>query len=158
MSNYFPITKIGYKKLNEELLELEQAKLPQIIDAIQRARALGDLSENAEYKSAKEMQAILESRRAYLRNRMPYLKIIDFSKGFDDVRFGATVTLCDLDNDVKVTYQIVGEDESDPECRKISIKSPVGQACLGKCVEDCFDVITPGGSRSYEVVKIEYID
>ncbi|QEK38203.1 transcription elongation factor GreA [Candidatus Cytomitobacter indipagum] len=156
MNNYFPITKEGYKKLNDELFELENVKLPKIIEAIQKARALGDLSENAEYKAAKEMQGALESRRSYLRRRIPALRIIDFSNGFDDIRFGATITLCDLDNDAQVSYQLVGEDESDPDSGKISIKSPVGRSCLGRSEGDCFEVITPGGSREYEVIKILY--
>ncbi|QEK38650.1 transcription elongation factor GreA [Candidatus Cytomitobacter primus] len=152
-----PITRNGYEKLKNELHDLEAIERPKIIDAIQKARALGDLSENAEYKSAKEMQGKLDYRISYLRKRIPLLQITDLSKAVDNIiRFGAFITLIDIDTDKEIIYQLVGEDESSPEKGSISIKSPVGKCSLGKSVGDFFKVITPGGTKEYEVKNIDY--
>ncbi len=152
-----PITQNGFNKIMEELSNLEKIERPKVIEAIRSARALGDLSENAEYKAAKEKQASLDSRISYLNRRVPLLQVIEFSNNNTDViRFGAKVSLLDLNNDTKVLYILVGEDESDPNEGKISIRSPLGAALLGKSKSDLCEVKTPGGTKEYEIQNIQY--
>ncbi|MBU1239449.1 transcription elongation factor GreA, partial [Myxococcota bacterium] len=117
----------------------------------------GDLRENAEYHAAKEHQSHLAGRIAYLEGRVSLAEVIDPSKiTMDRVAFGATVTLENLDTEEKVTYQIVGEDESDPSNFKISIKSPLARAMMGKAVDDDFVLKTSAGEKEYAVITIQY--
>ena len=124
---------------------------------ISEARSHGDLSENAEYHAAKELQGITEARIADLEDKLSRADIIDVSKlKGDQVMFGATVTLIDEDTEDKVKYRIVGEIEGNVKEGKISITSPIARALLGKRKKDVVEVSTPGGGKSYEIVKVEF--
>ncbi|MEO1611826.1 MAG: transcription elongation factor GreA, partial [Pseudomonadota bacterium] len=129
----------------------------RIINAIAEARAHGDLSENAEYHSARERQSFIEGRIKELEGLISRADVIDPSKlGGDNVKFGATVTVADEDTDEEKTYQIVGETEADIEKGKLNIKSPLARALIGKEEGDSVEVMTPGGGKSYEVVSVEF--
>ncbi|MDP2151674.1 MAG: transcription elongation factor GreA [Parvibaculum sp.] len=152
-----PMTSEGYKALEEEIRFLKSVERPRIIKAISEARAHGDLSENAEYHAAKEQQGLNESRVAELEDKMYRADIIDVTKlSGDTVMFGAKVKLVDEDNDEESTYQIVGELEADVKKGRISITSPLARALIGKSVGDSVEVVTPGGGKSYEVLKISF--
>ena len=152
-----PMTIEGHKKLEEELHRIRSIERPRIIQAISEARAHGDLSENAEYHAAKEAQGLNEARVAELEDMLSRADVIDVSKlSGSTVKFGALVTLIDEDTEEKVKYRIVGEIESDVKQGKISIASPIARALIGKAKGDTVDVTTPRGSRSYEVVKVEW--
>ena len=152
-----PMTIEGYRVLEETLLRLKSEERPRIIQAIAEARAHGDLSENAEYHSAKEAQGLNEARVAELEDKLSRAEVIDPTKmSGDTVKFGATVQLVDEDTDEEVKYQIVGEDESSVRDGKISIRSPIARALIGKTVGDSAEVTTPKGSRSYEILKVEW--
>ncbi|MGD0918606.1 MAG: transcription elongation factor GreA, partial [Thermodesulfobacteriota bacterium] len=141
-----PITREGYNQLNKELVNLRKVVRPQVIKAIEEARAHGDLSENAEYVAAKERQSFVEKKIYETEQKLANSEIMDtlpFSNG--QVAFGSIVNLENLDNGDKVTYQIVGPDESNISSGKISIASPLGKALLGKEVDDEVAVQTPGG-------------
>jgi transcription elongation factor GreA len=152
-----PITPEGYKKLQEELKRLKTVERPEIIKAIERARAFGDLSENAEYETAKDRQGFIEARIKELEGKISRAEIIDPSKlsSRDRVIFGVRVTLEEIESGDKVTYQLVGPDESEPENGLISVTSPIGRALLGKRVDDEVRVQVPGGIREFVVLKIE---
>jgi transcription elongation factor GreA len=152
-----PITPEGYKKLQEELKRLKTVERPEIIKAIERARAFGDLSENAEYETAKDRQGFIEARIKDLESKIARAEIIDPSKlpNKDRVMFGVCVTLEEIESGDKVTYQLVGPDESEPENGLISVTSPLGRALLGKRVDDEVRVQAPGGLREFMVLKIE---
>ncbi len=150
-----PITRDGYNQLQKEMDNLKKVVRPQVMKDIEEARAHGDLSENAEYVAAKEKQAFTEKRIHDIEQRLATCEIIetcDYST--DKVGFGSVVTLQNLDNGGEVTYQIVGPDESDIPSGKISIVSPLGKALLGKEADDEVLVQTPGGVKSYTVLKI----
>jgi len=150
-----PMTAAGYRALEAELKRRQQEERPRIILAIQEARAHGDLSENAEYSSAKEAQSHNEGRIAELESAISRADIIDVSKlSGDSVMFGATVALVDVDTDQEKTYQIVGDLEADVKSGKISLSSPIARALIGKKVSDTIEVNTPGGGKTYEIVKI----
>ena len=152
-----PMTAGGYTRLQDELKRLKTVERPRIIKQISDARTHGDLSENAEYHAAKEQQGITEARVADLEDKLSRADIIDVSKlKGDQVMFGATVTLQDEDTDDKVKYRIVGETEADVRSGKISITSPLARALLGKRKKDIVEVSTPGGGKSYKVVKVEF--
>ncbi len=152
-----PMTVEGHKTLEVELQRLKSVERPRIIQAIAEARAHGDLSENAEYHSAKEQQGLNEARVADLEDKLSRADIIDTTKlSGDNVKFGATVTLQDEDTNEKVKYKIVGEMEANVRDGKISIGSPIARALIGKVKGDSVEVTTPRGSRSYEVLKIEF--
>lgn len=152
-----PMTLEGYKKLEEELHRLKAVERPRIIQAIAEARALGDLSENAEYHSAKEAQGLNEARVADLEDKVSRAEVIDPAKmSGDTVKFGATVTLEDEDTGEKVKYKIVGETEANVREGRVSITSPIARALISKSKGETADVTTPKGSRSYEILKIEY--
>lgn len=152
-----PMTLEGYKKLQDELHRLKAEERPRIIAAIAEARAHGDLSENAEYHSAKEAQGLNEARVAELEDKVNRAEIVDTSKlSGDTVKFGATVTLVDEDTEEKVKYKIVGDLEASVKDGKISISSPIARALIGKSKGDTAEVTTPKGSRSYEVLKVEW--
>lgn len=152
-----PITPEGYKKLQEELKRLKTVERPEIIKAIERARAFGDLSENAEYDTAKDRQGFIEARIKELESRIARAEVIDPSKlpNRDRVTFGIRVTLEEIESGDKVTYQLVGPDESEPENGLISVTSPIGRALLGKRADDEVRVQAPGGIREFVILKIE---
>jgi transcription elongation factor GreA len=153
----FPMTVQGYSDLSEELRRRQQEERPRIIQAIAEARAHGDLSENAEYHSAKEAQSLNEGRVAELEDKLSRAEVIDVSKlSGDTVKFGATVTLVDEDTEEKKVYQIVGESEADVKSGRVSITSPTARALIGKKVGDTVEVNTPGGGKSYEVLKVAF--
>ena len=153
-----PMTIEGYKRLEAELHRLKSEERPRIIQAISEARAHGDLSENAEYHSAKEAQGLNEAKVADLEDKLSRADIVDTtSLSGDTVKFGATVTLVDEDTDEKVKYQIVGDQEADVKSGKISISSPIARALIGKSEGDSVEVSAPGGSKSYEILAVKYI-
>lgn len=157
MIDKMPITPKGYAKLENELKELKYKERPAVIQAISEARALGDLSENAEYHSAKEKQALIEGKISYLEGALSIAEIIDPAKiAGDTVKFGATVTYVDVETDEEKTYQIVGKEEADLEHGLISFESPIARALIGKKVGDEFSVSSPKGTRDFELLSIEY--
>jgi transcription elongation factor GreA len=147
----------GYKKLELELHRLKSEERPRIIQAITEARSHGDLSENAEYHAAKEAQGLNEARVADLEDKMSRADVVDPSKlNGTTIKFGATVTLVDDDTEEKVKYKIVGDLEASVKEGKISISSPIARALIGKSKGETAEVTTPKGSRSYEIMKIEW--
>lgn len=151
-----PMLAEGYEKLNEQLKVLK-AERPQIVDAIEEARAHGDLSENAEYHAAKERQGQVEATIADIEDKLSRAQIIDpRDLSGDKIVFGATVTLLDED-DKSIKYQIVGQAEADAKTGRISYNSPLGRALIGKSVGEEVEVTVPAGDRWYEVSKIEFI-
>lgn len=152
-----PMTRAGFNALDEELKVLKTVDRPAIIRAIAEAREHGDLSENAEYHSAREKQSFIEGRIKELEGTLSLAEVIDPSKLSGPIKFGATVTLVDEDTEEQRTYQIVGETEADIERGLLNIRSPLARALIGKEEGDSVEVKTPGGERSYEVVTIRYI-
>ena len=152
-----PITKNGYETLEKELNQLIKVDREEIKKAFGEARELGDLKENAEYHSAKEKQALIEGRISQLQGIIASAKIVDPSQmNGDKVVFGATVSLLDIEKDQNVTYQIVGDFESDLSKGKISFKSPLGRALIGKEEGDLVTVKAPKGDVEYEVESVEF--
>jgi transcription elongation factor GreA len=153
-----PMTAAGYARLEAEIKRLKTVERPAIIRQIQEARTHGDLSENAEYHAAKERQGFIEGRVLELEDKMSRAQVIDVSKlSGSTIKFGATVTLIDEDTDEKSRYQIVGEIEADVKDGRISITSPMARALIGKSKSDTVEVMTPGGGRSYTILKVEYL-
>jgi len=154
-----PITLQGLEKLKKELIELKNIKRPKIIQAIGEARAHGDLKENAEYHAAKDEQAKIEGRIIKINDLIARANVIDVTKlkKKDNVIFGSTVDLVDLENNKKKTYKIVGEDEADLKKNLIYFKSPVGKALIGKNKKDLITVVTPSGEKNFEIVEVKYI-
>jgi transcription elongation factor GreA len=151
------MTVEGFANLEAEIKHLKAVERPRIIKAIAEARSHGDLAENAEYHAAKEQQGITEARVADLEDKLSRADIIDVSKlKGDRVMFGATVTLLDEDTEEKVKYRIVGELEANVKQGKISITSPIARALLGKRKRDVVEVSTPGGGKSYEVIRVSF--
>jgi len=152
-----PITPEGYKKLQEELHRMKTVERPKVIKMIEYARSLGDISENAEYETAKDRQSFVEGRIQELESRVARAEIIDPStlSNKDRVMFGIRVTIEEIETGNTTTYQLVGPDESEPENGKISVTSPIGRALLGKQEEDEVRVQTPSGIREFVVLKIE---
>lgn len=151
-----PMTAAGYAALEAELKHLKSVERPAIIRAIAEAREHGDLSENAEYHSAKEKQSFIEGRVKELEGVISLVEVIDPARLSGSIKFGATVTLVDEDTDEEKTWQIVGEHEASIERGLLNIKSPIARALIGKDEGDSVEVHTPGGDRSYEVLKIIY--
>jgi transcription elongation factor GreA len=152
-----PITGKGFSALEEELRHRQQVERPRIIQAISEARSLGDLSENAEYHAAKEAQSLNEGRILELESMISRAEIIDVSKlSGTRIKFGATVKLIDEDTEEEKTYQIVGEPEADVRSGRVSVTSPIARALMGKTVGDTVEVTTPGGGKSYEVLKVMF--
>ncbi len=151
-----PMTPNGHKKLQEELHRLKTIERPEVIKLIEYARSLGDLSENAEYETAKNRQSFVEGRIQELDSKLSRAEIIDPAelKNKDRVTFGLHVKLEDLDTGEAVTYQLVGPDESEPENGMISITSPIGRALIGKQIDDDVVVQAPGGVREFVVLDI----
>jgi transcription elongation factor GreA len=151
-----PMLAEGYERIIAELKVLREER-PRIVEAIEEARAHGDLSENAEYHAAKERQGQVEATIGDLEDRISRANIIDpTTLSGDRIVFGATVTLLD-DDDKPVRYQIVGQTEADAKVGRISYNSPLGRALIGRKVDDEIEVTVPSGDRSYQVKKIEFI-
>jgi transcription elongation factor GreA len=151
-----PMTRAGFVALDEELKHLKSVERPAIIRAIAEAREHGDLSENAEYHSAREKQSFIEGRIKELEGLLSLAEVIDPTRLSGAIKFGATVTIVDEDSDEEKTYQIVGETEADLAQGKLSIKAPIARALLGKTVGDEAVVKTPKGEHVYEITHIEY--
>ena len=155
-SDKVPMLAEGYRLLEADLKRLK-AERPQIVDAIEVARAHGDLSENAEYHAAKERQGQVEAQIAEIEDRLSRALVIDpTTLSGDKVVFGATVTLLDED-DKKVKYQLVGQQEADANQGRISYNSPLGRALIGRVKGEEVEVATPSGDRYYEIAKIEFV-
>ena len=152
-----PITVRGAEKLKNELQKLKSENRPRVIEAIAEARAHGDLSENAEYHSAKDAQGMNEAKIADLEDKLGRADVVDPTlMSGDSVKFGATVKLVDEDTDEEVTYKVVGDLEADVKQGKVSISSPLARALIGKAEGDSVEVTTPKGSRSYEILKVNW--
>ena len=157
MSGTVPMTLESHQLLQEELKQLIRIERPKVVQDIAEARSHGDLSENAEYDAAKDRQGFVEGRIGELGDKIARAQVIDPSTiNSTKIVFGAKVTLFDVDSEKEVKYQIVGEDEADLKCGKISITSPVGKALIGHSVDEEVNIIVPSGVRVYEVTYIEY--
>jgi transcription elongation factor GreA len=155
-SDKVPMLAEGYRQIEEDVKRLRLER-PEIIDAIEEARAHGDLSENAEYHAAKERQGQVEAMLADLEDRLSRALVIDpTTLSGDKVVFGATVTLLD-EEEKKIRYQLVGQQEADAKVGRISYNSPLGRALIGKEVGEDVEVTTPAGDRYYQVSKIEFV-
>ena len=154
-----PITSQGLKKLKKELEELKNIKRPKIIEAIAEARGHGDLKENAEYHAAKEEQSKIEGRIIEINDLIARANVIDVTKleKKDNVIFGSTVHLIDLDINIKKTYKIVGKDEADVTKNYIYFRSPMGKALIGKKKKETITVTTPAGEKNFEIIEVKYI-
>ena len=154
-----PITSQGLEKIKKELEELKNVKRPKIIEAIAEARGHGDLKENAEYHAAKEEQAKIESRIIEINDSIARANVIDVTRleKKDNVIFGSTVCLLDLESNIKKTYKIVGKDEADIKKNYIYFRSPIGKALIGKNKKDLITVSTPSGEKNFEIIEVKYI-
>ena len=152
-----PLTRGGYDALDAELKRLKSKERPAIIRAIAEAREHGDLSENAEYHSAREKQSFVEGRIKELEGVIGRAEVIDPKSLSGPVKFGATVTVVDEDTEEERTYQIVGEPEADIEAGKLNLAAPLARALIGRDEGDSVEVRTPRGERTYEVVRIAYL-
>jgi len=154
-----PITVQGLEKLKKELKELKNVKRPKIVQAIAEARGHGDLKENAEYHAAKEEQAKTEGRVIEINDLIARANVVDVTKleKKDNVIFGSTVYLINLENNEKKTYKIVGKDEADITKNYIYFRSPIGKALIGKKKKELVTVITPSGEKNFKITEVEYI-
>ena len=154
-----PITLQGLEKLKKELEHLKNVRRPKIVDAIAEARAHGDLKENAEYHAAKEEQANIEGKVIEINDMIARANVIDVTtlEKKDNVIFGSTVELLNLENNKKNTYKIVGKNEADLTKNYIYFKSPIGKALIGKKKKDLVTVVTPSGEKNFEIVEVKYI-
>lgn len=159
MTQKVPMTVTGAARLRAELQELKTVARPRIIAAIAEARAHGDLKENAEYHAAREQQSFTEGRIADIESKLARAQVIDVTTfpSSDKVIFGATVLLREMESEEERRYQIVGEDEADLREGKISLKSPIARALIGKFADDVVDVQTPGGTKTYEIIEVQYL-
>ena len=151
-----PMTRMGFDGLDRELRQLKGVERPAVIRAIAEAREHGDLSENAEYHSAREKQSFIEGRVKELEGVLSRAEVIDTSKLSGSIKFGARVTLLDEDTDEEKTFQLVGEQEADLERGLLNVRSPLARALIGKDEGDSVEVTTPGGEKSYEILSIRY--
>jgi transcription elongation factor GreA len=157
VSDRIPMTQAGYDKLEQELRHLKSVERPRNVREIEAARAHGDISENAEFHAAKERQSHLEGRLRQLEDKLARAQVIDTTgQVADKVRFGVTVSLEDAESGEQVTYQILGEDESDVSQGRISVTSPVARALLGKEIGDSVTVRVPKGTREFEILDIRF--
>ena len=148
----------GFQSLDDELRRLKTLERPAVIAAISEARSHGDLSENAEYHAAKERQGWIEGRIAEIEDKISRAQVIDVSKlSGKQVKFGATVTVVDEDTEDESRYQIVGEHEADVKQGRLSLTSPLARTMIGKEPGEVVEVQTPGGVKSYEILKVEWI-
>ena len=152
-----PLTRTGAQALEAELKRLKSEERPAIIRAIAEAREHGDLSENAEYHSAREKQSFIEGRIKELEGIISLAEVIDPAKQSGPVKFGATVTIVDEDTDEERTYQIVGEPEANIEEGRLNVNAPLARALIGKEEGDSAEVRTPRGEKSYEILKVAYV-
>ena len=154
-----PITVNGLENLKSELENLKNVQRPKVVEAIAEARSHGDLKENAEYHAAKEQQALIEGRVVAINNLIARANVIDVTKIENNgkVIFGATVKLQDLENDKKINYKLVGQDEADIKKNLIFFKSPIGKALIGKDKGEMVTVNTPSGEKNFEILDVEYI-
>ena len=152
-----PMTRPGAAALDAELKQLKSVERPAIIQAIAEAREHGDLSENAEYHSAREKQSFIEGRIKEIEGLLSRAEVIDPAKLSGPIKFGATVTIVDEDTDEEKTYQIVGEPEADLEKGLLNVKSPIARALIGKEEGDSVEVRTPGGEKAYEIIAVKYV-
>ncbi len=150
------MTRAGHTALDVELKNLKSVERPEIIRAISEAREHGDLSENAEYHSAREKHSFIEGRIKELEGLLSLSDVIDPKSLSGTIKFSATVTIVDEDTDEEKTYQIVGEQEADIENGLLNIKSPLARSLIGKEEGDSVEVRTPGGVRGYEVLSVEF--
>ena len=156
--NKIPITPEGKTLVEDDLKNRKAIERPRIINSIAEARAHGDLSENAEYHAAKEEQSHNETKIMELEDTLSRAEVIDPSLlSGDEVKFSATVLIIDEETDVESEYKIVGEVEADFKSGKISIQSPLARSLIGKSKGDSVEVNTPGGGKSYEIIKVKYI-
>jgi len=153
-----PMTREGAESLREDLQHRKSVLRQEITQAIAEAREHGDLKENAEYHAAREQQGFNEGRIQEIEGKLADAQIIDIARipAGDKVIFGVTVSLLDVENDQEITYKIVGEDEADLKCGKISVMSPIARALIGKSVGEAVVVSTPGGDKEYEIDKVEH--
>ena len=153
------ITSQGLEKIKKELEELKNIKRPKIVTAIAEARSHGDLKENAEYHAAKEEQSKIEGRIVEINDLIARANVIDITKleKKDNVIFGSTVFLINLENNEKKTYKIVGKDEADVAKNYIYFRSPIGKALIGKKKKDLVSVATPSGEKNFEITEVKYI-
>lgn len=151
-----PMTRAGFDTLDAELKHLKMEERPSVIRAIAEARELGDLSENAEYHSAREKQSFVEGRIKELEAILGRAEVIDTSRLSGSIKFGARITILDEDTEEEHKYQIVGEAEADLERGLLNMRSPLARALIGKDEGDSVEVRTPGGQRNYEVISIRY--
>ena len=155
--NKIPITNGGFEKLKSELKKLVNVERPNIIAAIAEARSHGDLSENAEYQYAKEQQSLIEGKIADLESAVSRAEVIDVkSLEGDDIKFGATVEIEDDETGEPVTYQIVGEYESDIKNNKLSVNSPLAKGLINKVIDDVVEINSPKGQKSYTIKSVKY--
>ena len=155
--NKIPMTANGYDNLQKELKKLLNEDRPNIIKAIAEARSHGDLSENAEYQYAKEQQSLIEGKIADLESAVSRAEVIDVkSLEGDDIKFGATVEIEDDDTGESVTYQIVGEYESDIKNNKLSVNSPLAKGLINKAIDDVVEINSPKGQKSYTIKSVKY--
>ena len=154
-----PITVNGLNKLKSELEDLKNVQRPKIVEAIAEARSHGDLKENAEYHAAKEQQALIESRVIAINDLIARANVIDVTKldNSGKVIFGSTVKVLDLENDKKISYRLVGQDEADLKKNLIFFKSPIGKALIGKDKGEMVSVNTPSGEKNFEILEVKYI-
>ena len=154
-----PITPQGLEKLKKEIEELKNVRRPKIVEAITEARGHGDLKENAEYHAAKEEQSKIESRIIEINDLIARANVVDVTKieKKDNVIFGSTVYLINLENNEKKTYKIVGKDEADITKNYIYFRSPIGKALIGKKKKELVTVITPSGEKNFKITEVEYI-
>ncbi len=151
------MTLEGYQRLEIELKHLKSVERPAVIRSIAEARDHGDISENAEYHAARERQSFIEGRVAELEDKIARAEVIDVSKlSGKAIKFGAKVTLADIDTDDETTYQIVGVEEANVENGKLSVTSPLARALIGKQTGDTIEVTTPGGSKAYEIIRVRF--
>ena len=152
-----PVTPGGYSGWLERVRHLKKVERPENVRDIERAREHGDLSENAEYHAAKDKQGMIMAHIRLLEDWIGRAEVIDpASLSGDTIKFGATVKLFDLDKEAELVYQIVGEDEADLKERRISFRSPLGRALIGRTEGEEIQVTTPGGLREYEITSVEF--
>jgi len=156
--NQYPMTIQGADALRDELHQLKTVRRPEIVEAIAEAREHGDLKENAEYHAAREQQGFCEGRIQDIEGKLSNAQIIDVAKlpNTGKVIFGVTVTLLNIDTDEEVTYQIVGDDESDIKNNRISVNSPIARGLIGKEVDSEIEITTPGGVVEYEIIAVDH--
>ncbi len=154
-----PVTVQGLERLKKELIFLKEKKRPEIVSAIADARSHGDLKENAEYHAAKEQQSHNEGRIQEIENTIATANVVDINKISNDgkVIFGSTVYLQNLDTNEKIQYKIVGKDEADLKNKLIYFKSPIGKGLIGKSKKDLVEILTPAGTKNFEIIDVKYV-